>query len=113
MGYANYETLRLSRADDVLTIEPIAEGRRTIIDLLEIPQPIVAAVNGPAIGLGATFTGEKVSAERALEIGLINHVVAPEELDEFVHGMARRLAATPRAAVRGTKASMNKCSGRR
>lgn len=31
------------------------EARRIIVDLLEVPQPIVAAVNGPATGLGATL----------------------------------------------------------
>ncbi len=31
------------------------EGRRIIIDLLEMPQPIIAAVNGVAAGLGATI----------------------------------------------------------
>jgi enoyl-CoA hydratase len=32
----------------------IAEGRRIVIDMLEVPQPIIAAINGPAFGLGAT-----------------------------------------------------------
>jgi enoyl-CoA hydratase len=32
------------------------EARRIILDLLELPQPIIAAVNGHAIGLGATVT---------------------------------------------------------
>src|SRR5690606_22872444 len=31
------------------------EARRIIIDLLETPQPIISAINGPAIGLGATL----------------------------------------------------------
>ena len=31
------------------------DARSIIVDLLEIPQPIIAAVNGPAIGLGATL----------------------------------------------------------
>lgn len=31
------------------------EARRIIIDMLEVPQPIVTAINGPAIGLGATL----------------------------------------------------------
>lgn len=31
------------------------EARRIIIDMLEVPQPIIAAVNGPATGLGATL----------------------------------------------------------
>lgn len=31
------------------------EARRLIIDLLELPQPIISAINGPAVGLGATL----------------------------------------------------------
>ncbi len=31
------------------------EARRIILDLLELPQPIIAAVNGAAVGLGATL----------------------------------------------------------
>lgn len=32
-----------------------AEARRIVVDLLEVPQPVIAAVNGPAVGLGATL----------------------------------------------------------
>jgi enoyl-CoA hydratase len=31
------------------------EARKIIVDLLELPQPIMATVNGPAAGLGATL----------------------------------------------------------
>lgn len=31
------------------------DARSIVVDLLEVPQPIIAAVNGPAIGLGATL----------------------------------------------------------
>ncbi len=31
------------------------EARRIVIDMLEVPQPIIAAINGPATGLGATL----------------------------------------------------------
>ena len=31
------------------------EARRIIVDMLEVPQPIIAAINGPAVGLGATL----------------------------------------------------------
>ena len=133
----------------------IAEGRRIVIDMLEVPQPIIAAVNGPAIGLGATIalfsdiviatdnaviadphvvlgmvagdggaiiwpwlvginrakelllTGDQVDARRALEIGLVNHVVAADDLGEFARGLARRIAAHSPLAVQGTKTAMN------
>lgn len=42
------------------------EARKIIIDLLELPQPIIAAIEGPAYGLGATmalFCDFKVAAE--------------------------------------------------
>jgi enoyl-CoA hydratase len=42
------------------------EARKIIIDLLELPQPIIAAIEGPAVGLGATmalFCDFKVAAE--------------------------------------------------
>ncbi|MEV0089349.1 enoyl-CoA hydratase/isomerase family protein [Saccharopolyspora sp. NPDC050642] len=31
------------------------DARTIVVDLLEVPQPIIAAVNGPAMGLGATL----------------------------------------------------------
>ncbi|MFC4296895.1 enoyl-CoA hydratase/isomerase family protein [Castellaniella hirudinis] len=31
------------------------EARRLIVDMLELPQPIISAINGPAVGLGATL----------------------------------------------------------
>lgn len=31
------------------------EARRLIVDMLEVPQPIITAINGPAVGLGATL----------------------------------------------------------
>lgn len=45
------------------------EARKIIIDLLELPQPIIAAINGPAVGLGATlalFCDLTFAAEHAL-----------------------------------------------
>jgi enoyl-CoA hydratase len=45
-----------------------AEGRRIVIDMLEVPQPIIAAIEGPAIGFGATLAmlcDVKFAAENA------------------------------------------------
>jgi enoyl-CoA hydratase/carnithine racemase len=120
--------------------------------LREMPQPVVAAVNGVAAGAGAVlaaaadlrvlaesasfaflFTkvglsgadmgaayllprliglgrasellllGDRVSAQRALDLGLANQVVADAKLTETVDGLARRLAAGPALAYSTTK----------
>lgn len=132
------------------------EARRIIVDMLEVPQPIVTAINGPAIGLGATlalfgdiiymgssgviadthvlagiaagdggaaiwpwivgmprakeflFTGQKIDATLAREIGLVNHVVVDDQLLPAAMAMAHRLAGGAQMAIRATKASLNK-----
>ena len=131
-------------------------ARRLIHNLLEVEQPIIAAVNGDAIGLGATLalfcdiiiasdkarfgdphvrvgivagdggaviwpllcgiakakeylmTGDLMSANEAERIGLINHVVPPEELMPKAVELAQRLANGPTRAIRWTKLSCNK-----
>lgn len=132
------------------------EARKIIIDLLEVEQPIIAAINGPATGLGATIalfsdviiasekarigdphvqvgvvagdggaiiwpwlvgaarakeflmTGDMVNAAEAERIGLVNRVVAPDDLMPTARALATRLANGPTRAIRGTKASVNK-----
>lgn len=39
------------------------------------------------------LTGEFVDAHRAYEMGLVNRVLAPEEMDDAVGGLARRIAS--------------------
>ncbi|HEX7096770.1 MAG TPA: enoyl-CoA hydratase/isomerase family protein, partial [Acidimicrobiales bacterium] len=125
-------------------------------NILAVRQPMIAAINGDAIGLGATLalfcditymaagarigdphvragivagdggpvlwpmlvganrakeyllTGDLLTAEEAERIGLVNHVVPPEQLDEAVTKMARRLAAGPQIAIRFNKRLVNK-----
>ena len=132
------------------------EARKIIIDLLEVEQPIIAAINGPVTGLGATvalfcdiiiaseqarigdphvqvgvvagdggaiiwpwligaarakeflMTGDLVDAQEAERIGLVNRVVAHEDLMSTAMQLATRLANGPTQAIRGTKASVNK-----
>ena len=43
--------------------------------------------------------GNKITAAQALELGLVNQVVAPEELDEAVHAIASRYAKAPTKAI--------------
>lgn len=53
------------------------------------------------------MTGEMLTAERALHLGLINHVVAHEQLDAKVTEVAARILANPKWAVRWTKTTAN------
>jgi enoyl-CoA hydratase/carnithine racemase len=117
--------------------------------------PVVAAVNGPAVGLGCSvialsdvvymaesayladphvtvglvaadggpltwplhtslllakeyaFTGDRISATRAAEIGLANHVCPDDEVLESALATARRIAALPQQAVEATKRVLN------
>jgi enoyl-CoA hydratase len=63
---ADLEWLRAQPREDPDAL--FAEGRRIVIDMLEVPQPIVAAIEGPAIGFGATLAmlcDVKFAAENA------------------------------------------------
>ena len=138
-----------------LFLRTIYEARKIIYGILDCDKPIIARINGHAVGLGCTlalfcditiaveqakigdphvsvglvagdggaviwpqlvgyhrakeflFTGDLMSATEAARIGLINHAVAPEELDEKVYGLADRLANGPIKAIRWTKQSIN------
>ena len=143
-------------AEDPALWEQIAiEGRRIVMGLLECRQPVIAKLNGPAAGGGATlalysdvvfasdratigdphvkvgfcagdggsgiwpylvgfvrareylFTGEMLSASKAADIGLINHVVPHDNLDARVREFARGLADGPIRAVQWTKQAIN------
>lgn len=130
-------------------------GRQLFEDLVNVHVPVVAAVNGPAVGLGCTLvsacdmvfmseksyladphvtvalvagdggavtwplnagllrakeyllTGDRVSPDVAVEIGMANRVVAPERLLTEATAFAHRLAALPRQAVQDTKVVLN------
>jgi enoyl-CoA hydratase/carnithine racemase len=130
------------------------EARRIVFRMLECDKPIIARLNGHAVGLGATvallcdiiavdhakigdphvnaglvagdggaliwpqligfarakeylFTGDLMTAAEAERIGLINHVVSADKLDEAVYGLARRLAAGAIKSIRWTKQTIN------
>jgi 2-(1,2-epoxy-1,2-dihydrophenyl)acetyl-CoA isomerase len=126
-----------------------------ILGLREMPKPVVAAVNGPAVGIGLSlalacdlvvaaesayfllafvniglvpdggssalvparigFTraaelallGERVDARTALQWGLINRVVADEELPAAAEALARHLANGPTRSYAGSKRQLN------
>ncbi len=53
------------------------------------------------------FTGDWVTADDAHRLGMVNHVVAPEQLRPFVMTMAERIAAKPSFALKLAKESVN------
>jgi 2-(1,2-epoxy-1,2-dihydrophenyl)acetyl-CoA isomerase len=121
----------------------------------ELPLPVVACVNGPAVGIGCSLAlccdlvlaaqsayfllafvniglvpdggsslfvptrvgmaratemamlGERVSAEQALQWGLVNRVVPDEHIREEAAALAARLAAGPTRSYAGAKRQLN------
>lgn len=53
------------------------------------------------------LTGDLLSAADGKEMGLINHVVPPAELDAKVQGLAEKLARGAQQAIRFTKTALN------
>ncbi|GAB2658545.1 enoyl-CoA hydratase/isomerase family protein [Nocardia goodfellowii] len=141
--------------DPVARDESIREGAQIIEEMLRFPLPVIAAINGAAVGLGASlailsdialiserayladphvavglvagdggaafwplltpilrsreylFTGDRIDAPTAVQLGLASRVVAPEELLPAAHRLAERLAAQPAEALRATKRVVN------
>lgn len=44
-----------TQQDQAIQDEVFDEARRTVLGMIELPQPLIAAVNGPAVGLGASL----------------------------------------------------------
>lgn len=59
------------------------------------------------VGLGNAlellFTGKIISAEEAKEMGMVNHVVPPEELEKVTYEMAETIAKAPPFSIRMIK----------
>jgi len=53
------------------------------------------------------MTGKVITAAEAARMGLVNHAVDPEQLDEAVYSFAQELVDGPRDAIRWTKVSTN------
>jgi len=58
---------------------------------------------GSGIAAELAFTGDLISAERALALGIVNHVVDDEAFPEAVLALASRIAAWSRKALEATK----------
>jgi len=151
----DFDFLDRMAKDPTLRRVVIAEGRDLVLNMLRCRIPVVAAVNGPAVGLGCSvialsdvvymaesaylsdphvtvglvaadggpltwplhtslllakefaFTGDKIRAARAAEIGLANHVCPDDEVLDAAITAAKKIAALPRQAVEATKRVLN------
>jgi 2-(1,2-epoxy-1,2-dihydrophenyl)acetyl-CoA isomerase len=72
---------------------------------------LLPRIVGFARALELSITGEVIDAAAALEIGLVNRVVAGDVLEEEVSELAARLAAMPTAAIAETKALLRGALG--
>ncbi|TQS43325.1 enoyl-CoA hydratase/isomerase family protein [Cryptosporangium phraense] len=141
--------------DPVARDDSLREGAQIIDELLRFPLPVVAAVNGPAVGLGCSlavlcdillisetafladphvsvglvagdggaafwplltpilrsreylFTGRRIPAAVAVELGLATRTVPPANLASEARRCAEQLADLPLEALRGTKRVVN------
>ena len=141
--------------DPVARHESIREGAEIIDEMLRFPLPVIAAVNGAAVGLGCSiailsdivlmserafladphvtiglvagdggaafwplltaiqrtreylFTGDRIPAAVAVELGLATRTVPPEQLLSEALALAGRLAHQPAQALQDTKRVIN------
>lgn len=66
---------------------------------------------GPARAKQLFFTADRISADRALEIGLVENVVSSEELLTFTSNMAKRIAANAPLSIAAARRSIDVAAG--
>ncbi|MBP6765537.1 MAG: enoyl-CoA hydratase/isomerase family protein [Rubrivivax sp.] len=96
--------LRVCSADAFFTVQEIHIGMAADLGVLQRLPKIVP----PAVAREMAFTGDRVGAERALAIGLVNAVL-PDAQATVAHALALagRIAAKSPLAVAGSKLAIN------
>ena len=141
--------------DDALRQESLLDGKKIVQRMVACRVPVIAAVNGPAVGLGCSLvalsdivfmaesahladphvliglvaadggpvtwplltslqlakeyalTGDRIPAQRAADIGLVNHVCPDDEVLDQALACAKKIAALPQRATEDTKRILN------
>jgi len=62
---------------------------------------------GPAVAKEILFSGQPLDAQRALQVGLVNHVVPDAELAGFTLSLVRQISANAPLTIRNAKQAVN------
>jgi 2-(1,2-epoxy-1,2-dihydrophenyl)acetyl-CoA isomerase len=107
-GVAAGAGVSLAAACDIRVAGEEARFTQAFVKIGLIPDSggtwLLPRIIGYARALELSITGEVIDAEAALEIGLVNLVVAGDALQDEARDLAVRLAAMPTAAIAETKA---------
>jgi enoyl-CoA hydratase/carnithine racemase len=110
-GYALGAGLQIALACDIRVF-----ARGTSVGLLELKYGIIPDLGGTQrlprlVGPGRAkqmiFTSERIDAEESYRIGLCEHLVSDEELDETAEKLAEKIAAQPPLAITAAKRAVN------
>ncbi len=63
---------------------------------------------GTSLAKELYFTARRVSAAECLQLGIVNHLVAADQLQQFTRDMAREIALGPPIAIRYMKENLNR-----
>ncbi len=96
--------IRLCSADAFFTVQEISIGMAADLGVLQRLPKIVAQ----GVAREMAYTGERLGAERALAVGLVNAVLAdPAALVEHALALARTIASKSPLAIAGSKLALN------
>lgn len=89
-------------ADDAFFADPVVRMGIPGVEYFAHPW-----VMGPRFAKEMLFTGERIAAERALQLGMVNRVVERAALEDETLALAERIAAMPRLGLALTKKAVN------
>jgi len=89
-------------ADDAFFADPVVRMGIPGVEYFAHPWQL-----GPRFAKEFLFLGERVDAARARELGMVNRVVAREDLERRTFAVAERIAAMPRLGLALAKRAVN------
>lgn len=89
-------------ADDAFFADPVVRMGIPGVEYFAHPW-----VLGPRVAKEFLFTGERMGAQRAYEVGMVNRVVARDDLETETFALAEKVAEMPRFGLTLTKKAIN------